>query len=130
MSFPSDSLLVCSLNSKNSLIGVGSTPGKGIQAPTLAINSRAKEKKIFCRSSGIFKEFVKNSLFKKDFKEFKIPDGIYLTSLNYDTGLKSSLNDKNTIIEALKREDINNIDNNNLISINDRDTLVKFRQFY
>ena len=46
------------------------------------------------------------------------------------TGLKSSLNDKNTIIEALKREDINNIDNNNLISINDRDTLVKFRQFY
>ena len=35
-----------------------------------------------------------------------------------------------TIIEALKIEDINNIDNNSLISINDRDTLIKFRQFY
>ena len=67
---------------------------------------------------------------KSDFNDFQIPRNIFLTSLNYDTGLKSSLNDKNTIIEALKREDINNIDNNNLISINDRDTLVKFRQFY
>ena len=55
---------------------------------------------------------------------------IYLTSLNYDTGLKSSIGDKNTIIEALKLKDINNINNNNLISINDHDTLIKFRQFY
>ena len=37
---------------------------------------------------------------------------------------------KNTILEALKEKDINNINNNNLISINGRDTLVKFRQFY
>ncbi len=78
----------------------------------------------------IFKEFVKNSLFKKDFKEFKIPDGIYLTSLNYDTGLKASLGEKNTIIEALKGKDINNINNNKLISINSYDKLVKYRQFY
>ena len=78
----------------------------------------------------IFKSFVESALFKNDFNDFQIPQNIFLTSLNYDTGLKSSLNDKNTIIEALKREDINNIDNNNLISINDRDTLVKFRQFY
>ena len=78
----------------------------------------------------IFKEFVKNSLFKKDFKEFKIPEGIYLTSLDYDTGLKSSLGDKNTIIEALKVEDINNINNKKLILINSYDKLVKYRQFY
>ena len=78
----------------------------------------------------IFKKFVENALFKEDFKEFKIPENIYLTSLNYDTGLKSSLGDKNTIIEALKEKDINNIGNNDLISINDRDTLIKFRQFY
>ncbi len=78
----------------------------------------------------IFKNFVENTLFKNDFKDFKIPQNIYLTSLNYDTGLKSLLGDKNTIIEALKKKDINNIDNNNLISVNDRDTLVKFRQFY
>jgi len=78
----------------------------------------------------IFKDFVKKALYKEDFKEFKIPEGIYLTSLNYDTGQKASLGEKNTIIEALKGEDINNIDNNKLISINSYDKLVKYRQFY
>ena len=78
----------------------------------------------------IFKNFVQNALYKEDFREFKIPEDIYLTSLNYDTGLKASLGDKNTILEALKEKDINNINNNNLISINGRDTLIKFRQFY
>ena len=78
----------------------------------------------------IFKDFVKNALFKEDFKEFKIPKGIYLTSLNYDTGKKASLGDKNAIIEALKAEDINNIDNNKLILINRYDKLIKYRQFY
>ncbi len=78
----------------------------------------------------IFKDFVKNSLYEEDFKEFKIPESIYLTSLNYDTGLKSSLGSKNTIIEALKYKDINNIDNNELISINSYDKLIKYRQFY
>ena len=78
----------------------------------------------------IFKNFVENALFKEDFKDFNIPENIFLTSLNYDTGLKSSTGEKNTIIEALKFQDINNISNNNLISINDRDILIKFRQFY
>ncbi len=78
----------------------------------------------------VFKNFVETALFKDDFSEFEIPENIFLTSLNYDTGLKSSLGDKNTIIEALKKRDINNINNNNLISINGRDNLVKFRQFY
>ena len=78
----------------------------------------------------IFKNFVENALFENDFNDFKIPKEIYLTSLNYDSGLKSSIGDKSTIIEALKKKDINNIDNKNLIFINDRDNLIKFRQFY
>ena len=78
----------------------------------------------------IFKNFIENALYKEDFDDFKIPENIYLTSLNYDTGLKSAPGEKNIIIEALKIGDINNIDNNKLISINSRDTLVKFRQFY
>ena len=78
----------------------------------------------------IFKEFLKKALFREDFKDFKIPEGIYLTSLNYDSGLKSSLGEKNTIIEALKTKDINNIDNNKLISISTYDKLIKYRQFY
>ncbi len=78
----------------------------------------------------VFKDFVENSLFKEDFKEFVIPENIFLTSINYDTGLKSSQDDKKTIVEALKIKDINNINKNKLISINDSDKLIKFRQFY
>ena len=78
----------------------------------------------------IFKDFVKKALYKDDFKEFKIPKGIYLTSINYDTGVQSSFGDKNTITEALKSKDINNINNNKLISINTYDKLIKYRQFY
>ena len=69
-------------------------------------------------------------LYKEDFEEFQIPENIYLTSLNYDTGNKSRPGEKTSITEALKLRDINNIGNNNLISINGRDNLVKFRQFY
>ncbi len=78
----------------------------------------------------IFKDFVEKALFKEDFEEFKIPENIYLTSLNYDTGVKAAPGEKNSIIEALKLKDINNIENNNLITTNDRDKIIKFRQFY
>ena len=78
----------------------------------------------------VFKNFVENALFKSDFKDFKVPNNIFLTSINYDTGQKSSPADKNIIIEALKEKDINNIDNKNLISISGYDNLIKFRQFY
>ena len=78
----------------------------------------------------IFKDFIENALYKEDFDDFKIPNEIFLTSLNYDTGLKSSPGDKNTITEALKLKDINNINNKNLISISGHDNLIKFRQFY
>ena len=78
----------------------------------------------------IFKDFVEKALYKEDFGEFRIPENIYLTSLNYDTGIKSAPGEKNTIIEALTIKDINNINNNNLISTNGRDKIIKFRQFY
>ena len=78
----------------------------------------------------IFKNFIENALYKEDFNDFEIPENIYLTSLNYDTGVKAALKDKNSIIEALKLKDINNIDNKNLISISGNDKTVIFRQFY
>ena len=78
----------------------------------------------------IFKDFVEKALYKEDFKEFQIPENIYLTSLNYNTGIKSADGEKNVITEALKIRDINNINNNNLISTNGRDKTIKFRQFY
>ena len=78
----------------------------------------------------IFKDFVQNALFKEDFKDFEIPESIYLTSLNYDTGFKSALGEKNSIIEALKLEDINNLNNNKLFSTSGNYKTIKFRQFY
>ena len=78
----------------------------------------------------IFKNFVENALFEDEFKDFEIPENIFLTAINYDTGVKSSEGDKNTIVEALTVKDINNINNNNLILIKGHDNLVKFRQFY
>ena len=78
----------------------------------------------------IFKNFIENALYKDDFGEFKIPEDIYLASLNYDTGFKATPGDKNSIIEALKLRDINKIDNNSLISTSGRDNSMKFRQFY
>jgi hypothetical protein len=44
--------------------------------------------------------------------------------------VKAAPGEKNSIIEALKLRDINNINNNNLISTNGRDKIIKFRQFY
>ena len=78
----------------------------------------------------VLKHFVENTLYKEDFDEFKIPENIYLTSLNYDTGNKSRPGEKTSITEALKLRDINNINNNNLISSNESDKKIKFRQFY
>tara|TARA_A100001015_G_scaffold242824_1_gene277550 strand:- start:3913 stop:6276 length:2364 start_codon:yes stop_codon:yes gene_type:complete len=78
----------------------------------------------------IFKDFVEKALFKEDFEEFKIPESIYLTSINYNSGIKAAPGDKNSIIEALKLRDINNMNNNSLISTYGRDKTVKFRQFY
>ena len=78
----------------------------------------------------IFKDFVEKALYKEDFNEFEIPENIYLTSLNYDTGVKSAPGEKNSIIEALKSRDINNLENNYLLSTNGRDKIIRFRQFY
>ena len=92
---------------------------------------------IIFASIGIF--FIRKFLIiPTNFKNFSeilyvsLPYGVIgvLTTLNYDTGLKALSGEKNTIVEALKKKDINNIENNNLISINGSDNLVKFRQFY
>ena len=46
----------------------------------------------------IFKDFIKKTLYKEDFKDFNVPSGIYLTSLDYDSGLILIVH-KNAIIE-------------------------------
>ena len=78
----------------------------------------------------IFKEFVKKALYKEDFKEFPIPNGIYFAPVNYNSGEQTDFDDKDLIIEAFKEKDINNINNKKLILNYDYDKLIKFRQFY
>ena len=48
----------------------------------------------------------------------------------YKKAIETLGTEKNIIIEALKLKDINNLDNNNLISTNGSDKIIKFRQFY
>ncbi len=78
----------------------------------------------------IFKDFIKNALYKDDFKDFSIPNDIYFAPINYDTGKQTDFDDKNFILEAFKIKDINNINNKQLISNSNYDKLIKFRQFY
>ena len=78
----------------------------------------------------IFKNFIENALYKEDFNDFEIPENIYLTSINYDTGKKTNQGNKNSIIEALKLKDINNINIKDLkLKVGD-DKIIRFRQFY
>ena len=42
----------------------------------------------------IYKDFVEKALYKEDFNEFQIPENIYLTSLYFDTGVKSASGEK------------------------------------
>ena len=78
----------------------------------------------------IFKDFVKRSIYKDEFKNFPIPKGIYFAPVDYDSGNKSNFDQKNSIIEAFKTKDINNISNKNLSDKEEYDTLSKFNKFY
>ena len=78
----------------------------------------------------IFKDFIKQALYKDDFKPFSIPKEIFFTAVNYDTGKKENFSNSESILEAFKLSDINRIKNNTLGKNRNYDSLVKFRQFY
>ena len=50
--------------------------------------------------------------------------------MDYDSGNKSNFDQKNSIIEAFKTKDINNISNKDLSDKQEYDTLRKFNKFY
>ena len=77
----------------------------------------------------VFKDFIKNALYKEDFRPFNIPADIYFAPINYDTGEQESFTNNKSIIEAFKLDDINRM-SNNLEKGNIYDNLIKFRQFY
>ena len=55
---------------------------------------------------------------------------LYIAPINYNTGEQSDFDDKNFILEAFKKKDINNLNNKQLISNSNYDKLIEFRQFY
>jgi penicillin-binding protein 1A len=78
----------------------------------------------------IFKNFIKQALYKDDFKPFLIPEEIFFVATNYNTGKKENFSNPDAIIEAFKLNDINKIRNNDLGKNTNYDSLIKFRQFY
>ena len=78
----------------------------------------------------VFKNFIKQALYKDDFKPFLIPDEIFFSAINYNTGEKENFSDPKSIVEAFKLSDINRMKNNNLEKNTNYDSLIKFKQFY
>jgi len=78
----------------------------------------------------IFKNFIKQALYKDDFKPFLVPKGIYFAAINYNTGKKENFGNPDLIIEAFKLKDLNKMKNNKLDKNTNYDSLIKFRQFY
>jgi penicillin-binding protein 1A len=78
----------------------------------------------------IFKNFVRQALYKDEFKSFTAPEEIFFAAINYNTGKKENFSSKDSIVEAFKLSDIKKMRNNNLDKDLNYDSLVKFRQFY
>ncbi len=78
----------------------------------------------------VFKNFIKQALYKDDFKPFQIPEEIFFAATNYNTGKRENFSNPESIIEAFKLSDINKMRNNNLGKNTNYDSLIKFRQFY
>ena len=78
----------------------------------------------------IFKNFIRQALYKDEFKVFTAPEEIFFAATNYNTGKKENFSNTNAIIEAFKLSDIEKMKNNNLDKDLNYDSLVKFRQFY
>jgi penicillin-binding protein 1A len=78
----------------------------------------------------IFKNFVRQALYKDEFKAFTVPKEIFFAAINYNTGKKESFSKPGSIIEAFKLRDIEKMKNNNSDKDLNYDSLIKFRQFY
>ena len=78
----------------------------------------------------IFKKFIRQALYKDEFKPFKAPEEIFFAAINYNTGKKENFSNKDSIIESFKLSDIEKMKNNTLDKDLNYGTLVKFRQFY
>ena len=76
----------------------------------------------------VFKDFVKQAIKKKDARPFKVASNISMMVVETATGKKASFGSKETIIEAFKKEKIEN-GTLSIENINDRlydNNILKF----
>lgn len=78
----------------------------------------------------IFKNFVRQALYKDEFKPFSVPEEIFFAAIDYNTGKKENFSNAEAIVEAFKSKDVDRMRNNNLDKKLNYDSLIKFRQFY
>ena len=78
----------------------------------------------------IFKNFIRQALYRDEFKPFTPPEEIFFAAINYNTGKRENFNNSDSIVEAFKLSDIEKMRNNNLNKESNYDSLIKFRQFY
>ncbi len=77
----------------------------------------------------IFKEFIQKAVKKKDARPFKVSENITMVMIDPKTGMKANFTSKETIIEAFKKD---SIENNFQLKkdINDRFNKKNILQFY
>ena len=77
----------------------------------------------------IFKEFIQKAVKKKDTRPFKVSENITMVMIDPKTGMKANFTSKETIIEAFKKD---SIENNFQLKkdINDRFHKKNILQFY
>ena len=78
----------------------------------------------------VFKRFIETALFKEDLKPFKVPEGIYLYPIDYDTGKISNFDDDKAITESFKEKTSKKIEYKNLNFDKNHVKSLKFRGFY
>ena len=78
----------------------------------------------------IFKNFVKRAVIKKDARPFKVPPDISMMVIESATGKKANFGSKKTIIEAFKKEKIENNLNNFNDNFNNRISKKNILRFY
>ena len=57
----------------------------------------------------IFKKFIENALYKEEIKPFKVPKTINFFSIDYTSGKNTEFNAPNSIIEAFKEDNLEQI---------------------
>ena len=78
----------------------------------------------------IFKNFVENTIYRDEMKNFEVPETINFFSVDYESGKNVGFNDPKAIVEAFKEKSIDEIKLNKLNFEKKHDKFNQFTRFY